>query len=985
MGRSPQERNEKTPEQGLTNPPFFATRQEIHDIGTSLLLFFRHRIILAEFATGMRPPSCFRSLLALAMLLPGPASAQLVREAATSLNLPANLPSATEYSTQNALGSLTFLNPMATTFPAGETNRLYVLERGTDTASPASDFQGRIRRIDNLATTPTVSTFMDLEAYLESGPVNTPLAAASTSENGMLSFVFHPNYNENGYFYVYFSVTIAGQLHQRLARFQATGTPGNYRNATVANPATMLPILTIRDAAGNHNGGDLAFGPDGYLYLSLGDEGGGGDSYNTARFINKNFWGQLLRLAVADRVGGVDVFPPDAIDPNPHSQPTSTSHPSAIHPGAYKIPADNPFIGFTTWHGQTFAATTVRTEIFATGLRNPFRFSFDPPTGRLFLADVGQALYEEVNLITKGGNYGWSWREGMHPYYVSATNPPRFPDNSAGTTNAPPPSFNPIDPIFEYGRSDNGIIHGNSICGGIVYRGNQLTELQGKYLVADTYGGGGIIAAFTETSPGVWTGQRLTTRSQIVHFGTDPRNGEPLLCSLQGTIWRLTRTGTTGTQPPATLSGTGAFSNTANLTPATGLVAYAPNVPFWSDGAEKSRWFGIQNLTDTLTFSADGNWTFPTGMVWVKHFDLDVGEPPVRRRVETRFLVKTTNDVYGLSYRWGNFAPDGGTQSDAALVAESGVTEVLPGTTQTWRFPSRGECRTCHTAVGGFALSFNTRQLNRDGVFGGQTLNQLTALSDAGFCILPITGVETLPAYAAADDRSQSLELRARSYLAVNCVQCHQPGGPALGNWDARITTPQSAANLIDGPLVSHAGDPLSRFIVKNDAPAFGVPTRSMVLRRLRGDGAPRMPPLATFERDLAAEALLTAWINEVTYAEWQVTYFGSTAHPDAGPDEDPDGDGQSNRIEFLQRTSPVVPQVAEWPVITFDGGHVEVQFLHPADREGIIETSVDLQEWVIWDVPENTLTVPEENALRTIVAPRAGQARFFRLRLGEL
>ena len=112
----------------------------------------------------MHPPSCFRSLLALALLLPGPASAQLVREAATSLNLPADLPSATGYTTQNALGSLTFLNPMATAFPPGETNRLYVLERGTDTASPASDFQGRIQRVDNLATTPTVSTFMDLEA-----------------------------------------------------------------------------------------------------------------------------------------------------------------------------------------------------------------------------------------------------------------------------------------------------------------------------------------------------------------------------------------------------------------------------------------------------------------------------------------------------------------------------------------------------------------------------------------------------------------------------------------------------------------------------------------------------------------------------------------------------------------------------------------------------------------------------------------------------
>lgn len=932
----------------------------------------------------MSPSFSFRFLFFVAILSPGLASAQLVREAATSLNLPADLPSATGYTTQNALGSLTFLNPMATAFPPGETNRLYVLERGTDTASPASDFQGRIQRVDNLSTTPTVGTFMDLEAYLESAPVNTPLAAASNSENGMLSFVFHPNYNENGYFYVYFSLTVAGQLHQRLARFQATGAPGNYRNATSADPATMMPILTIRDAAGNHNGGDLAFGPDGHLYLSLGDEGGGGDQYNNSRFINKNFWGQLLRLAVADRIGGVDVFPAGSIDPNPHSQPTSTSHPSAIHPGTYKIPADNPFIGFTTWHGQTFAASTVRTEIYATGLRNPFRFSFDPPTGRLFLADVGQGTYEEVNLVTKGGNYGWSWREGMHPYYVSATNPPRFPDNSAGTTNVPPPSFDPEDPIFEYNRTDDGIIHGNSICGGLVYRGHDLTELQGKYLVADTFGGGGIIAAFTETSPGAWTGQRLAVRAQIVDFGTDPRNGEPLLCSLLGTIWRLARTGTTGTPPPATLSATGAFSNTASLTPAAGLVAYDPNVSFWSDGAVKSRWFAIRNTTDTFTFSATDNWTFPAGMVWVKHFDLDVGDPPARRRIETRFLVKTGNDVYGLSYRWGNIAPGSGAQTDAALVAESGLTEVLPGSTQTWRFPSRGECRTCHTAVGGFALSFNTRQLNRSRTYGEGVWNQLAAFSNAGYCTSPIPEVGTLPAYAAPDDSSQSLESRARSYLAVNCVGCHQPGGPALGNWDARISTPLAAANLIDGPLVNHGGDPLSRFLVKNDAPAFGQPTRSMVLRRIRGDGMPRMPPLATFRRDLAAEALLTDWINDLSYAEWQVIHFGSTAHPDAGPDEDPDGDGLNNRTEFVLRSNPNLPQVGAWPAMAPAGADFDLRFFHPAGRAGLIETSTDLQTWSVWNVDGNVRTIPVEDQVRTFTAPRNETRRYFRLKLEE-
>ncbi len=204
-------------------------------------------------------------------------------------------------------------------------------------------------------------------------------------------------------------------------------------------------------------------------------------------------------------------------------------------------------------------------------------------------------------------------------------------------------------------------------------------------------------------------------------------------------VKRLARSGTSGTAPPAALSATGAFSNLTTLTPNAGLVAYAPNVDFWSDYAIKSRWFAIKNLTDTVGFSADGNWTLPTGMVWVKHFDIDLerGNPATRRRLETRFLVKTATDIYGLSYRWNNI--QSGTQTDATLVAEDGANLTLNLTvgsspaTQTWRFPSRTECRICHTAVGGFALSFNTRQLNRTHTYGAQTLNQIGALSGAGY------------------------------------------------------------------------------------------------------------------------------------------------------------------------------------------------------------------------------------------------------------
>jgi glucose/arabinose dehydrogenase/mono/diheme cytochrome c family protein len=913
----------------------------------------------------MKPPLIPRRhfLVATLSLIAGAAhiaSGQLVRQANTTLTLPAELPVATGYTTVNAIpitgvpAGMTFPNPMCTAFPNGETNRLYVACRA-----------GTVRVANNLsAANPSQAIFMDLATYLTNQ--GTPLPSAD--ENGLLSMVFHPNYNQNGYFYLWFSITISGQLHQRLARFQATDPDSNpatqnYNTAASADPATMTPLLTIYDEAGNHNGGDLAFGADGYLYLSLGDEGGGGDQYNNARFINKDFWGQMLRLDVDSD--------PANLAPNPHSQPGPLA--SAVHAGTYRVPADNPFIGYTSWHNLAIDPATVRTEIFATGLRNPFRFTIDP-TGRIFLGDVGQALWEEVDIIVKGGDYGWSWREGLHSY--SPVNAPFTP---------PATGFNPVSPIFEYDHTNDGggsgndaVIYGSSVCGGIVYRGNQLTELQGKYLFADIFGGGGIIAALTETSPGgTWTGQQIAIRANIVDFGTDPRDGEPLLCSLGGTIYKLVRSGTTGTAPPATLSATGAFSSLGNLTPNTGIVPYDPNVNFWSDYAIKSRWFSIKNTTDTVAFSSAGNWTFPAGMVWIKHFDFDTtrGNPATRRKLETRFLVKTATDIYGLSYKWR------ADQTDADLVAESGLTEVIPGSSpsQTWRYPSRGECITCHTQVGGHALSFNTPQMNRAHDFGGVSQNQIQALSNAGYFSALVSGVNNLPAFAPSTDTVQSLEWRVRSYFAVNCVQCHQPGGASQGVWDARSTTKTDAANLINGLLVNDGGDSANRFAVPGNA------ALSMVLKRQQGNGVLRMPPLATNERDLVNEQLVADWIASLTTRQSFTQWLAAQSPPVGTATDDPDLDGRTNELEYFTRTNPNSTSSGwNYGPIQIVGGNAQIQFTQPANRAAIVEASSDLTSWHLWNAPGNQPTYPAADTLRTITAPLAGPDHFFRVRFSE-
>jgi mono/diheme cytochrome c family protein len=442
------------------------------------------------------------------------------------------------------------------------------------------------------------------------------------------------------------------------------------------------------------------------------------------------------------------------------------------------------------------------------------------------------------------------------------------------------------------------------------------------------------------------------------------------------------------TSPPPTLSGTGAFSNLATLTPHTGIVPYEPNVPFWSDYAEKRRWFSITNLNDRMIFDADGNWTLPTGMVWVKHFDLPLNrsDPAAgpRRRLETRFLVKTTIGTYGLTYKWRD------DQTEADLVGEDGEDAFyqvqVNGQTvhQRWHYPARYECRQCHTAIGGHALSFNTRQMNRSHPHGSLNPNQIQALSDAGYFTTPVRGVNNLPALAKANDTSQSLEWRVRSYFAANCMQCHQPGGPSFAIWDARPTTRTDAAHIINGMLNYVGDDEANRFVVPGDL------SHSMAYKRLLGE-EPRMPPLATTELDPGAIQLLQEWIMQalpgrLSFAQWQVQFFGSSANPSAGENADPDRDGHTNFAEFHAYTDPTnatsAPARPQGALVA-GGSQVQFTFTHPANRAVLIETSTDMRNWSLWDVPGNSPSYPPVTLSRSLVAPlESDTRRFFRLRL---
>jgi uncharacterized repeat protein (TIGR03806 family) len=312
---------------------------------------------------------------------------------------------------------------------------------------------------------------------------------------------------------------------------------------------------------------------------------------------------------------------------------------------------------------------------------------------------------------------------------------------------------------------------------------------------------------------------------------------------------------------PALLSKTGVFSDTAQRVASAGLIPYDLIVAFWSDGAVKSRWIAIPH--GQIAFSPTGEWRFPRGTVFVKNFDLptDAANPSLKRRIETRLLVcDSAGGVYGAVYKW---RADG---SDADLLTSS-QTESIPvkladGSVQqqTWYYPSRQDCLTCHTAKAGGVLGVKTRQLNRRFTYASRVAdNELRTWNHLGLFSpgFKDKDLRAFPALAAAEDASRSLEDRARSYLDANCSQCHRPGG-TVANFDARYDTALSDQALIDGPVLIDEGIDRPRVISPHDT------WRSIAYMRVDTDGDIKMPPLARETIDRQGVRLLEEWINSM-------------------------------------------------------------------------------------------------------------------------
>lgn len=608
-------------------------------------------------------------------------------------------------------------------------------------------------------------------------------------EAGLMHLTFHPDFANNGTFFLVYSAPGGGRLFQsRLARFQSPdrGLTGDPQSETV--------LIDVPQPVAAHNGNQALFGPDGMLYFAVGDGGTPGSSVSAQRTNDPK--GSILRID------------PDNID-------TERNKP-------YAIPPDNPF------------PDTLAPEIWAMGLRNVWRFSFDRDNGQLWAADVGNEDWEEVNVIERGGNYGWPILEGNECNKFNGS------DCDPGDT---------IAPFYAYSHTE-----GRSITGGYVYRGNQIPAIDGAYLFAD-YINGNIWAARTDQQPAIVSLQ-LESGVNVSSFAQGP-DGELYVVSYsrenEGQILQIVPAPQTPDTFPRSLSLTGCFDPQDARKPAQGVFVYDVQAPLWSDGSQKERFMAIPD-NRRITVDDTGDLLFPRGSVLIKHFKYD------DHYHETRLLVHHEDGWAGYSYEWNE------AQTDAALL-DLGKTVELPNGMR-WTYPSRGQCMACHTQAAGRSLGLEVLQLNRTFDPGdGSIVNQLQWLLDHDFFSPELTELadlhaDTLPQMPSPLGSDASVEDRARAYLHANCASCHQPGAnTGRGDVDLRYTTAFKDAAMCDAP--PQAGWPW--YIQNGDQTRLivpGDPDKSLIYHRMETLRSFRMPPLGSAELDAEGLDLMHTWIE---------------------------------------------------------------------------------------------------------------------------
>ena len=630
-------------------------------------------------------------------------------------------------------------------------------------------------------------------------------AAAHLPLRQTLGFAFHPGFATNRLVYVCYCHTDGAPDGSQVSRFRITDA-----NPPQLDPDSELPLISWR--GGGHNGCSLKFGPDGMLYVSTGDSESPEppDRLKTGQDIS-DLLSSILRINV-DR-------PADGRN--------------------YSVPQDNPFR----------ERPGARPEVWAYGFRNPWRTSFGPD-GALWVGDVGWELWESIHRVTAGYNGGWSRVEGPQDINLDVLSP------------------TPISaPIIVHGHHEAA-----SITGGFFYFGKSLPQQRGAYVYGDWESGK--IWALHHDGPRLTQHQELCdTTLKIIAFAP-AADGEMLVMDYRegqdgAGIYRLVANErkTDPTTFPRRLSATGIFKEVATQHPADGVEEYRPVGTMWTDYASSQRWLGLPGESVVRTARghpwSEVSWAFPSNAVLVKTLSLELttGDRATRRRIETQVLHQDGEGWQAYTYRWND------AQTDAELVTAAGETvkfKVVDGTApggvreQTWRFHSRTECLRCHNFWPGTALAFGWDSLAGK-AFKGSATNELARLAELGMVRETRQPEKTVAHLVDPYDSQAPLDLRARSWLHLNCAHCHRngAGGAVSAYFNAEL--PLGELRILGvPPLRGNFGLPGGKILAPGD------PWRSVLYYRASTTGNGHMPTLGSRLPDPAGLGLLREWLKGV-------------------------------------------------------------------------------------------------------------------------
>ena len=731
-----------------------------------------------------------------------------------------------------AFPHIRFSNPTVLTNAPG-TDRFFVVEQSGKIYSIAGDRSSSKRDL-----------FVDVAKLVEQ--LNGMLDGADHVQGSTTyGLTFHPDFAKNRLCYVCYVVDFVDARR----RPHPAGTRVVQLKATDEDPPRAIvdsQTEVITWLSGGHNGGCIKFGPDGMLYVSTGDGGFAfpPDGRNSGQDVS-NLLSAVLRIDVDHPENGL----------------------------AYRIPEDNPFTNLKAARG----------EIWAYGMRNPWKISFDRKTGDLWVGDVGWELWELVYRVKPGDNYGWSLVEGPQPVHS---------ERERGPTPI-------VSPVALVPHTD-----GASITGGFVYRGKKFPELDGTYIFGDweTRRIWGVKPG--ETSQKIGQSHELVDPTvRIVGFSEDNAGEISLLDSDTGTIHELVRN-----EPkknphvfPRTLSATGLFDSVRDHTIAPGVLPFSINAEMWADHATAERYLAVpgegsirfrSKATKVAGSMFSRAMDFPKDSVLLKTLSLEMvaGDPSTKKRIETQLLHFDGREWRGYSYEWN------AAGTDATLVEGQGknrkfevLDEDAPGgkRQQTWRFHSRTECIRCHNPWAEHTLAFNIPQLNRQGAIPtalaperkkrgkGRVVrvdNQIQLLRGLGLLIddIPdelaelsdefrlVPAVAALPRLAGGK-RHSSLADHARSYLHANCAHCHRFNGGGSARIYVGFDMPLSKLEAVDTrPTQGTFGIHNAKIIAPGD------PLRSVLYYRMAKMGPGHMPHLGSRIIDTKGAALIHDWIQQI-------------------------------------------------------------------------------------------------------------------------